>query len=56
MNYLQSNNGLEINSSTTVVGITITNIGVPKNIESYFPIECTDLISIINVKILKSNF
>ena len=34
MNYLQSNNGLQINLSTTVVGITITNIGVPKNIES----------------------
>ena len=55
MNYLQSNNGLQIISSKTVVGII--NISVPKNIESYFPIECTDLISItiINVKILKNN-
>ena len=55
MNYLQSNNGLQIISSTTVVGITITNIGVPKNIKNYFSIECTDLISIINVKILEKN-
>ena len=42
MNYLQYNNGLQIISSTTVVGITITNMSVPKNIESYFPIKCTD--------------
>ena len=56
MNYLQSNNGLQIISSRTFVGITITNIGVTKNIKSYFSIDCTDLISIINVKILKNNF
>ena len=56
MNYLQSNNGLQIFLSKTVVGITITNMSVPKNIESYFSIECTDLISIIIVKILKNNF
>ena len=54
MNYLQSNNVLQIFLSKTVVGII--NISVPKNIESYFPITCTDLISIINVKILKNNF
>ena len=54
MNYLQSNNVLQIFLSKTVVGII--NISVPKNIESYFPIKCTDLISIINVKILKNIF
>ena len=54
MNYLQSNNGLQINSCR--YNYNQYSLGVPKNIESYFPIECTNLISIINVKILKKQF
>ena len=39
MNYLQSSNELQINSSTTVVGITITNIGVPKILKITFQLN-----------------
>ena len=48
MNYLQSNNILQITLSTTVVGIISINVSKPINID-------TALISIINVKIIKKN-
>ena len=46
MNYLQSNNILQIILSTTVVGIISINVSKPINID-------TALISIINVKIIE---
>ena len=46
MNYLQSNNILQIILSTTVVGIISINVSKPINID-------TALISMINVKIIE---
>ena len=46
MNYLQSNNILQIILSTTVVGIISINVSKPINID-------TALISIINVKTIE---